>query len=246
MTVLLKLRSITIAWPDTEERGLIAQIIQQKYGFVNCVGLTDGTLLPLESKPFLNGEDYYTRKGGYALNAMITCDDAARIRDLICGWPGPSHDNRVWLNGKVNLHREDHFLPNEYLLGDSAFVPSPIMIPAFKKPPHADLDVHKPYFNNKLAKALITSEHCIGLLKARFQYLKRARISITSKRDLQRLLRRVECACILHNLFTAEPISPSWEEEMRANPLSEDDELNAPVPTDAAGEASRTQLFATC
>jgi hypothetical protein len=39
----------------------------------------DGTLLPLAFKPTLNGEDYFTRNDGYAINAMMVCDDKARV-----------------------------------------------------------------------------------------------------------------------------------------------------------------------
>jgi len=33
----------------------------------NCIGLIDGTLFPLAFAPMVNGEDYYTRKGDYAI-----------------------------------------------------------------------------------------------------------------------------------------------------------------------------------
>ena len=36
---------------------------QKAHGFVNCIGLIDGTLFPLAYVPMVNGEDYYTRKG---------------------------------------------------------------------------------------------------------------------------------------------------------------------------------------
>eukprot|EP00644_Phytophthora_capsici_P008456 jgi/Phyca11/111594/e_gw1.20.167.1 len=76
---LLKLQDNTITWPDSDERELIAARIQNKYQFVNCVGLVDGTLVPLEFKPRVNGEDYFSRNGGYSLNALVICDDVARI-----------------------------------------------------------------------------------------------------------------------------------------------------------------------
>lgn len=89
----LALQDSTMTWPDVDERHDIACRIQAKYGFPNCVGMVDGTLLPLEYKPSVDGEDYYTRKGGYAVNAIITCDDIARVRDVVIGWPGSVHDN---------------------------------------------------------------------------------------------------------------------------------------------------------
>ena len=44
----------------------------------------------------MNGEDYYTRKGDYAIKGLIICDDAARITWVEMGWPGSVHDNQVW------------------------------------------------------------------------------------------------------------------------------------------------------
>jgi len=57
------------------------------------------------------------------------------------------------------------------LLGDPAFLASAVMIPAFKKGHNSNLSEERRFFNNKLAKFKIKSEHCIGLLKARFQRL---------------------------------------------------------------------------
>jgi hypothetical protein len=60
----------------------------------------------------------------------------------------------------------------EYIIGDSSFKASDIMIPTFKKPFNAELNPQQALFNAKIAKICIRSEHCIGMLKGRFQYLK--------------------------------------------------------------------------
>jgi len=54
----------------------------------------------------VHGEDYYTRKGDYAIKGLVICDDAVRIN---------------WV--------EMYFEQKEYLLGDSAFSTSAVMIP---------------------------------------------------------------------------------------------------------------------
>ncbi|KAJ0394561.1 hypothetical protein ATCC90586_002756 [Pythium insidiosum] len=68
---ILKLEDKVITWPDSDERRQISRRIREKYAFPNCVGVIDGTLLPLEAKPVVNGEDYYSRKGGYAVHTQI-------------------------------------------------------------------------------------------------------------------------------------------------------------------------------
>jgi len=60
---ILKVQKKFIVWPDEEERKQIGSRIKQAHGFVNCVGLIDGTLFPLAFAPTLNLEDYFTWKG---------------------------------------------------------------------------------------------------------------------------------------------------------------------------------------
>jgi hypothetical protein len=249
---LLKIEESTITWPDEAERRSISQRIQVQYTFPNCVGMVDGTLLPLEQKPQTNGEDYYTRKGGYALNALITCDDVARIRDVVVGWPGSVHDNRVWSNTAIHQDPAAHFDQKQYLLGDSAFQASSVMIPAFKKPPKAALDPHKSYFNTKLAKPRVKTEHSIGLIKARFQYFKCIRAQLKTRENMQVIIRYFICTCILHNLLIAEPVPADWREDIRKlirenrreKRLGKNDELNVAVPQNAKGDERRKQLLA--
>jgi len=44
--------------------------------------LIDDTLFPLAFAPIVSGEDYYTRKGDYAIKGLVICDDAARITTI--------------------------------------------------------------------------------------------------------------------------------------------------------------------
>ena len=76
---LLTLEGKTYMWPDEKERETIAKRIQVEYKFPNCVGLIDGTLLPLAEKPLLFGENYHSRKNFYALVMLVVCDDLCRI-----------------------------------------------------------------------------------------------------------------------------------------------------------------------
>ena len=239
---ILKHRDTVIKWPSVEERRDISGRIRKAHGFVNCVGLIDGTLFPLSFAPMVNGEDYYTRKGDYAIKGLVICDDAARITWVEMGWPGSVHDNRVWVNSDVYLDTDKYFDQKEYLLGDSAFSASAVMIPAFKKGHNRNLSEEQRYFNNKLAKIRIKSEHCIGLLKARFQRLRGFRRVIKEKKDLDTILRHAMCACILHNLLIDHPVPPDWLEETLEE-LDQDDELNQSVGQ-SGGDTRRNQVFA--
>ncbi|EEY67322.1 uncharacterized protein PITG_04328 [Phytophthora infestans T30-4] len=246
--VVLKLEPVTMAWPNEEERVMISLRMQQKYGFVNCVGITDGTLFPLAAKPQHQGEGYSSRKASYSVHGLVTCDDVGSVRSLVVGWPGSTHDNRAWMNSPLILKRADHFKHNEYVLGDSAFQASSVMIPAFKNPPKAQMNPRHTYFNKQLAKARIKSEHCIRLLKMRFPYLREIRVKLGKKRKhIRRLIRHVTCASILHNLLIAEPIPHQWQNEIErqiTSRLDDDDELNEPIPEGENGDKRRNQLLA--
>ncbi|OWZ07404.1 hypothetical protein PHMEG_00020213 [Phytophthora megakarya] len=76
------------------------------------------------------------------------------------------------MNIPTILRTSDHIKHNAYFLGDSAIQISAIMVPAFKNPPKSQMNPRQKYFKSKLAKARIKGEHCIGLLKMRFPYLR--------------------------------------------------------------------------
>ena len=238
-SAVLKLKDKVMKWPTVEEKKCISARIQEKHRFINCVGLIDGTLFPLVFAPTLNAEDYFTRKGGYALHALIICDDMARITSIDMGWPGSVHDNRIWSNSDVFLNKDKYFTKQEYLLGDSAFAPSSIMIPSFKKSHNVALCEEKEYFNSKLAKIRIKSEHCIGMLKAHFQHLRGHRRIIKGKEDIDFILRMNMCACILHNLLIDHAIPQEWLK----NVLDDEDELNQGINYGDSGDTRCKQIF---
>jgi len=66
-SAILKLQKKVIKWPDEEERQQISAMVKQAHGFVYCVGLIYGTLFPLAFASTLKPEDYFMRKGNYAI-----------------------------------------------------------------------------------------------------------------------------------------------------------------------------------
>lgn len=89
-------------WPDEEERDQIALEIDSEFDFPGCVGIADGTLFPLATKPQTgDAADYSGRKYGHSLTTMIICDHKRRIRHYLAGYPGNAHDNRVWISTKL-------------------------------------------------------------------------------------------------------------------------------------------------
>ena len=93
----------------------------------------DGTLLPLALEPASDdAADYHGRKFPYSLTVLVINDDKRRIRAYLAGFPGSTHDNRLWRNMKQDKFSERFFSTSEYVLCDTAFEPSNICIPAYK------------------------------------------------------------------------------------------------------------------
>jgi DDE superfamily endonuclease len=242
LDAVLSLEDRTVIWPDKAERRIIANRIQETYLFPHCVGLIDGTLLPLATRPLLHGENYLSRKKFYAIVMIVVCDDLSRINYFHVGWPGSVHDNRVWRNCKMNRNRGQYFSKKQYLLGDSAFTASQVMIPPFKSSAGSTISNNKASFNTYLSKPRVKSEHCIGILKGRFPFLRHIRLRLGSKEDMDRIIDHVRGAVVLHNYLLTENEDDTWIEIV----YEADDDLEEEFASIAHSEADysrREELF---
>lgn len=133
---------------------------------------------------------------------MIVCDDQKLIRYCFTGWAGSSHDARVFASSALSRSSRDYFSGNEFLLADSAYPVKEEVVPAYKKPTNGgDLVGDNKVFNNHLANIRVRIEHCIGILKNRFESLKGIRKTIRNKEDVARVCMWIRCCCVLHNLL---------------------------------------------
>ena len=200
LEALLSLEDQTYFWPDAHDRRRIAARIKEAYLFPNCVGIIDGTLLPLAFKPSLHGENYSDRKKNYSLTMLVVCDDNSRILYYHLGWPGSVHDNRVWRNCKLNMRPTEFFSAKQYLLGDTAYTASNIMIPPFKA--HGGLLTdNENAFNTLVSKVRVKSEHCIGILKGRFPFLRGIRMRLYDQKSMHNIINHIRGTVVLHNFL---------------------------------------------
>jgi hypothetical protein len=221
VSALNEIKDQVVYWPNQNERDEMKTRLTST-GFRHCVGIIDGTLIVLDFRPEQFHECYYSRKSCYALNVMVICDDKKRVTFYLAGWPGSTHDNRVFRNSKLFRNRIEYFSRFEYLLGDSAYSCSSVMVQAFKK--HAGcarLPREQEIFNTRLAKVRIASEHCIGILKGRFGCLKRNNIKFKkTNKEVKELVNIIGACIVLHNLlinYDEDDIPKSWYDEMRDN-----------------------------
>jgi hypothetical protein len=245
-------RAQFLKWPDQDDKDKIKKELEELSGLPNCVGVIDGTLFPLTFEPQTeDAPDYKGRKHGYTLSYLIVCDHRRLITYYYGGWPGCTHDNRIFRNSELFLSPEDYFEPTEYIIADSAFRPLWYCVPAYTNPTTAGVmapDEH--VFNTRMSKARVISEHTIGMLKGRFPWLRSIRKTITEDPEqLRSILHLIDATILLHNMLILQgDISDDWEDssvltEMDdANRLPDDNELNQAVPDAADPGYRRSQL----
>ena len=189
----------------------------------------------------------------YSLTVLVINDDKRKIRAYLSGYPGSTHDNRLWRNMKQNQKSEDYFLAFEYILGDTAFEPSIICIPAYRSEDGYYRDPDKEKFNHVLSSPRVISEHTMGLWKGRFPWLRNIRMLITNdKKSLEKILRYVDATVVLHNMIIefGEELKASdpWNIHETLSDIDdaarapERDVLDLPLPTGALPGTRREQL----
>ena len=61
----------------------------------------------------------------------VICDDKLIIRDYLAGFPGSTHDGRIWRHQVIYIHPTLYFSSNEYVVTDTAFEPTWFCIPVY-------------------------------------------------------------------------------------------------------------------
>jgi hypothetical protein len=226
--------------------------MKEEHGFPNCIGLVDGTLFRLFYRAATEDfADYSGQKYPYSIVCMVICDDNWKIIAYLAGWPGSCHDDRVLKKMKFFNQPEAHFDLQQYLLGDSEFENHWFLVSAYKKPCGTCIPHEHELFNTCMSKPRVISEHCIGLLKGRFPWLREIWTVIKGKNDLKRILFYIDICVILHNLLINSRVSDEWDldddfsdiDDPARAPLSAEDELNGAVPGGAPNDHRRHQLM---
>jgi hypothetical protein len=220
---LLALKDSEISWPDANERAAISRRYARNHGMPGVVGVVDGTPVVLCQRPHVDGEVFWTRKGHYAINLQLVCDDRRKIIFYQSGWPGSVYDATVFGQSDLSLHAPQYFSPGEFLIADAGyggtwFICTPYRQPAASIP-------HNKVFNELFSSGRIVIEHVNGILKGRFSSLKGIRIQVKTATDFQRINEWITVCLILHNILLR--FNDSWEEEDEED--AEDEEVHLPA-----------------
>eukprot|EP00804_Cyclotella_cryptica_P013933 CCRYP_002435-RA/>CCRYP_002435-RA protein AED:0.10 eAED:0.10 QI:0/0/0/1/0/0/2/0/314 len=188
--------------------------------------------------------DYSGRKFWYLLTVNFTNNDKWRIRAYLSGYPGKTHDNRVWQN-MVECQRSNVFFSQG---GQTAFKSSPGM--------GLQLQPEKQLFNMCLSLPHGTAEHIMGLLKGRCGWLWKIKMQITNKKEsLEKVVEYIDATIVLHNMLTAmgcdDDKNIAWDVYDKSltaiddeNRIPERSVLDMALPGGALPGARQEQLFA--
>lgn len=163
-------------------------------------GCIDGTHVTIPQPGDPNTEfsrRFINRKGFASINVQAVCDDKLFFTDCCVGWPGGTHDARVFRNSalgsKSPTERAALFENDSHLLGDAAYALTETMLVPYK---HSRLlTAGELRYNDAHSATRQTIERAFGLLKGRWRRLK-----YLEMRDLQFIPKMILGAFVMHNL----------------------------------------------
>lgn len=196
--IIVSLKDRYIIWPI----GMLAyktindfNNLRGPNGFPNIIGAVDGMHVPIPA-PTNDAASYYNRKGFYSVLLQGTCNAQSVFIDCFIGWPGSSHDSRVWKNSSLYkmLSENENSIPNNsHLVGDSAYPLDKFIMVPYRDNGHLTRAQKK--FNHLLSSKRVVIEHAYGMLQARFRRLKYLHMLLMSE-----IKNVILACCILHNL----------------------------------------------
>lgn len=119
--------------------------------------------------------------------------------DYSWGRTGSAHDALAFQDTAAARYPDWFFDGDEFAWADSAYPCNRRTIPVHKEP--ASFDPRNQLFDNIVSKIRVRSEHCIGVLKGRFQSLRGLRVTIKSNEDHIFACHWISAAIILHNFI---------------------------------------------
>ena len=211
----LKLQSQYLYWPDSNERSEIVRETFDELPF--CIGYIDGTEIKLAEAPCKNHEAFHSRTRIYSVKVQVVCDRHLKIRHVVTGYCGSTHDAKIFKNCSIFTEKSSYFSGQQYLAGDSAYPLSSIVITPYRSNSrHLDANKRKK-FNKRHSKYRVRVEHCFGVLKGRFCSLTELRMRFQNEESHQLCNEWILVCCILHNILLATTEVGDFEETSPLN-----------------------------
>lgn len=159
--------------------------------FPKVLGCLDCTHVRI-IQPAIDGIDYMNRKGYYSINVQAVCDPKGKFTNIVCSWPGSTHDSHILRTSQL-WQRYEAARPHGFILADNAYPNRSWLLTPFLNP----VGIAQGNYNAAHKSTRILIEQCFGRLKRRFSIL-HSEMRVSPEKAVS-----VIVACfILHNIAT--------------------------------------------
>lgn len=181
-----------IKMPSSEE-----ELLATRQGFYDiarfpkCIGAVDCTHIKVQSPGGEYAETYRNRKGFFSLNVQVVGDATCAIRNIVCRWPGSSHDSNIFRNSRLRAEFEDGTFEDNVLVGDSGYAVKRYLITPLLNPQTAAENL----FNEAQIRTRNPIERLFGIWKRRFPIL-----ALGIRLNIKKAEAVVITCAVLHNI----------------------------------------------
>lgn len=135
--------------------------------FPRIIGAIDCTHIKIQSPGGNNAEIFRNRKGYFSINTQVVCSAKLKIIDLVCRWPGSTHDNHIFENSALKIRMQNGEMGNGVLLADRGYALRAYVITPLENPQTEAENV----FNEAQIRTRNVIERVFGVWKRRFPIL---------------------------------------------------------------------------
>ena len=229
-TAIASRRNFFICFPNEDERNTLKGQFFAVAGFPSVVGAIDGSHIPVQKPKGDNSELYRCRKGYFSINMQAVCDPCLKFRNIVCRWPGSTHDSRIFENSELCAKFEANEIDG-LLVGDQGYnlkryLMTPVRFPS-TRPEWS--------YNKAHRKTRNCVERTFGVWKQRFPCL---RIPLRTRID-HSLAIIISTSC-LHNFAITHNDTNDFSDEIL--PENDDDSDAIQQPTRSGG-LTRNQII---
>lgn len=159
--------------------------------FPNCIGAIDCTHVKIQSPGGDNAEIFRNRKNFFSVNVQVVCDSDLKIRDIVCRWPGSTHDSTIFNNSRIKARMENREFENSILVGDSGYGIKNYLLTPLRNP----VTRAEQLYNESQIRTRNCVERVFGVLKRRFPVLANG-----IRLKLEKVEAIVVACAVLHNI----------------------------------------------
>lgn len=222
-----------IKFPQPNDAPAVVSKFFDIAGMPGVIGCIDGSHVKIVSPGGDNAEVYRCRKGYMSLNVQGICDAQMKFTNIVCSWPGSTHDARIFHNSRIYARLEEgHY--SGHLLGDSSYGCSSFLLTPI---PNIRTDKERNY-NSAHIRTRNLIERAFGIWKRRF-----ACLSIPLRTQLATSKLIILACAVLHNIAIERRLIDEYDEQQGEGEAQHDVQEGEGERYNVAGGAHKRQAL---